>query len=250
MSLLRLNNVSRVFGKLVALDGVELEMQEGMIYAVIGPNGAGKTTLFNLISGFFPASTGEIWFNDQQINRVTAADRVGLGLVRTFQITEIFRELSVFENVRIGVEAQARHSARAWPSRGLMRQINSRVDELLDTTGLTAQAHRTVSELAHGDQRVVEVTMALSCRPKLLLLDEPTAGMGKAETEHMVKLIRDLHTRQKQSILFIEHDMDLVFGLADRITVLNYGKVLATGTPREVAANSQVQAAYLGEEAA
>ncbi len=120
---------------------------------------------------------------------------------------------------------------------------------MLEITGLTEQADRTVSELAHGDQRVVEVTMALSRNPKLLLLDEPTAGMGHSETEHMVKLIRDLHVRQRQSILFIEHDMDIVFGIADRITVLNYGKVLATGSPREIAANPQVQAAYLGEAA-
>ncbi|HTT78133.1 MAG TPA: ABC transporter ATP-binding protein [Stellaceae bacterium] len=247
MSLLRLTDISRVFGKLVALQNVEFEMEEGGLYAVIGPNGAGKTTLFNLISGLFPPTSGEIWFDGRQINRVDAPGRVALGLVRTFQITEIFHELSVFENVRIGVEAEARCSAQPWPSRALLRQINARVEELLATTGLTAQAGRTVSELAHGDQRVVEVTMALSRRPRLLLLDEPTAGMGQSETEHMVKLIRDLHVRQKQSILFIEHDMDLVFGVADRITVLNYGKVLATGTPPEVAADPLVQAAYLGE---
>ena len=249
MSLLHLTNISRVFGKLVALQNIELEMQQGQLYAVIGPNGAGKTTLFNLISGFFPATTGEIRFDGTLINRFSAARRVALGLVRTFQITEIFHELSVFENIRIGVEAEARYSARPWPSPGTTRQINARVDELLETTGLAAQGDRTVSELAHGDQRVVEMTMALSRRPKLLLLDEPTAGMGQAETEHMVKLIRDLHTQRKQSILFIEHDMDVVFGIADRITVLNYGKVLATGTPKEVAADPLVQAAYLGEAA-
>jgi len=247
MSLLRLDKVSRVFGRLIALRDVELNMPEGSLYALIGPNGAGKTTLFNLISGLFPASSGEIWFDGRQINGVNAADRVALGLVRTFQITEIFPDLSVLENVRIGAEAQLRCSARPWPTRGMMRQINDRVEELLDTTGLTPQADRTVSELAHGDQRVVEVAMALSRRPRLLLLDEPTAGMGSEETEHMVTLIRNLHVQQNLSILFIEHDMDLVFGLADRITVLNYGKVLATGTPRAVAADPAVQAAYLGE---
>ncbi|MGH6977434.1 MAG: ABC transporter ATP-binding protein [Stellaceae bacterium] len=249
MSLLRLNNISRIFGKVVALQDVQLEMEEGTLYAVIGPNGAGKTTLFNLISGFFPATTGEIWFDGRQVNRIPAANRVALGLVRTFQITEIFPELSVFENIRIGVEAEAQVSARPWPGLAFTRRINEAVDELLETTGLTAQADRKVSELAHGDQRVVEVTMALSRKPKLLLLDEPTAGMGQSETEHMVKLIRDLHVRKNQSILFIEHDMDIVFGIADRITVLNYGKVLAAGSPKEVAANPQVQAAYLGEAA-
>jgi branched-chain amino acid transport system ATP-binding protein len=249
MSLLRLANISRVFGRLVALQDVELDMPEGMLYAVIGPNGAGKTTLFNLISGFFPATSGEIWFDGRLINRVDAARRVALGLVRTFQITEIFPELSVFENIRIGVEAEARASARPWPGRGFTRRIDGRGEELLETTGLAGQSDRTVSELAHGDQRVVEMAMALSRRPRLLLLDEPTAGMGEAETDHMVRLIRDLHVRQKQSILFIEHDMDLVFGIAERITVLNYGKVLATGTREQVAADPLVQAAYLGEAA-
>jgi branched-chain amino acid transport system ATP-binding protein len=247
MSLLRLTNISRNFGRLAALQDVALDMEEGELYAVIGPNGAGKTTLFNLISGFFSPSGGEIWFDGARINRVPAPNRVALGLVRTFQITEIFPELSVFENVRIGVEAQTGCSARPWPGRGLARRINAAVEELLEITGLSAQADRTVSELAHGDQRVVEVTMALSRKPKLLLLDEPTAGMGQSETEHMVKLIRDLHLRQQQSILFIEHDMDVVFGIADRITVLNYGKVLAAGTPHAVAADPLVQAAYLGE---
>ena len=249
MSLLRLDNVSRRFGSLVALDHVSLELDDGEMYAVIGPNGAGKTTLFNLISGFFPATAGGIWFDGKPVDRVGAADRVALGLVRTFQITEIFPELSVFENVRIGVEAEARCSARPWPGRGLRRRVHDRVDELLETTGLTARADRTVSELAHGDQRVVEVTMALSRRPKLLLLDEPTAGMGDEETEHMVELIRNLHGRHRLGILFIEHDMDLVFGIAQRITVLNYGKVLATGAPGAVAADPLVQAAYLGEPA-
>jgi branched-chain amino acid transport system ATP-binding protein len=249
MSLLSLENISRVFGRLVALQDIDLAMEAGELYAVIGPNGAGKTTLFNLISGFFPPTTGEIWFNGRRVTRLTAEARVAAGLVRTFQITETFPELSVFENIRIGVEAQMGCSSRPWPSRGLTHQINIRVEELLTITGLAPLADRTVSALAHGDQRVVEVAMALSRQPNLLLLDEPTAGMGREETARMVDLIRTLHKRQKLSILFIEHDMDLVFGVADRITVLNYGRVLATGTPREIAANPEVQAAYLGEAA-
>jgi len=246
MSLLKLADVSRRFGNLVAVSHISLEVDAGELYAVIGPNGAGKTTLFNLISGYFPATTGEIWFDGKPIGRIGTANRVALGLVRTFQITEIFRDLSVFENVRIGVEADANVSARPWSSRSSRRRIDERVDEVLETAGLTAQAGRTVSELAHGDQRVVEVAMALSRQPKLLMLDEPTAGMGQEETEHMVELIRNLHVRQRLTILFIEHDMDLVFGIAERIAVLNYGKVLAVGRPREVAADPAVQSAYLG----
>jgi branched-chain amino acid transport system ATP-binding protein len=249
MSLLRLKNVSRVFGRLVALQNIELEMEEGKVYAMIGPNGAGKTTLFNLISGFFPATTGEIWFEDKPINSLAAEERVAAGLVRTFQITEVFPELSVAENIRIGVEAQENYSARPWPSAQIARRVNGRMEELLDITGLASQAHNIVNELAHGDQRVVEVAMALSMKPKLLLLDEPTAGMGRAEAGRMVDLIRTLHDKQHLSILFVEHDMDVVFGVADRIVVLNFGKILAAGTPKEIAQNPAVQAAYLGDPA-
>jgi branched-chain amino acid transport system ATP-binding protein len=249
MSLLRLKNVSRVFGKLIALQNIDFEMEEGKVYAVIGPNGAGKTTLFNLISGFFAATTGEIWFQDKQINDLTAEERVAAGLVRTFQITEVFPELSVAENIRIGVEAQEDRSAYPWPSAQLGRQVNRRVDEVLEIAGLTSQADRTVSELAHGDQRVVEVAIALSMKPKLLLLDEPTAGMGRAETGRMVSLIRTLHDKQNLSILFVEHDMDVVFGVAEHIMVLNFGQTLAMGTPKEISANPAVQAAYLGDAA-
>jgi branched-chain amino acid transport system ATP-binding protein len=249
MSLLRLKGVSRTFGKLVALQNIDFEMEAGKVYAIIGPNGAGKTTLFNLISGFFPASSGEIWFEDKPINKLTPEQRVAAGLVRTFQITEVFPELSVAENIRIGVEAQENHSAFPWPSGGVARQVKSRVDELLETTGLTSQAYRTVSELAHGDQRVVEVAIALSMKPRLLLLDEPTAGMGRAEAGRMVDLIRTLHDRQNLSILFVEHDMEIVFGVADKIMVLNFGQTLAMGTPAEISANPAVQAAYLGDAA-
>jgi branched-chain amino acid transport system ATP-binding protein len=249
MSLLRLKNISRAFGKLVALQNIDFEMEAGKVYAVIGPNGAGKTTLFNLISGFFPATTGEIWFEDKPINNFTAEERVAAGLVRTFQITEVFPELSVAENIRIGVEAQENHSAHVWSSVQLMRQVDARVAELLEIAGLTQQADRIVSELAHGDQRVVEVTIALSMKPKLLLLDEPTAGMGRAEVGRMVSLIQTLNDQQRLSILFVEHDMDVVFGVADRIMVLNFGQALAIGSPKEIAANPAVQAAYLGDAA-
>ena len=247
MSLLRLKNISRTFGTLIALENIDFDMQTGKVYAVIGPNGAGKTTLFNLISGFFPASTGEIWFGEKLITNFTAEQRVAAGLVRTFQITEVFPEISVAENIRIGVEAQENHSARPWPNGRLMRQVNGKVDELLEITGLTKHADRIVSELAHGDQRVVEVAIALSMKPKLLMLDEPTAGMGREEAARMVSLIRTLNDQQHLSILFVEHDMDIVFGVADRIMVLNFGQALATGTPKEISENPAVQAAYLGD---
>ncbi|HLW11360.1 MAG TPA: ABC transporter ATP-binding protein, partial [Casimicrobiaceae bacterium] len=217
--------------------------------AVIGPNGAGKTTFFNLITGFVPPTAGDIWFDDENIRDRTVVYRVGKGIVRTFQITEIFPDLSVYENARVGVETAAGLNGRPWLSRAVRGDVARRVDELLDIVGLASRADRVVGELAHGDQRVVEIALALAMNPRLLLLDEPTAGMGDTETDHMVDLVRRLHVDRKLSILFIEHDMSIVFGIAQRITVLDQGRVLAEGTPAEISGNEKVRAAYLGEAA-
>ncbi|HVY59568.1 MAG TPA: ABC transporter ATP-binding protein [Xanthobacteraceae bacterium] len=245
--LLLMKNVSRHFGHLKAVNEVSFDMQDGELRAVIGPNGAGKTTFFNLISGLLPPTLGEVWFDGDDITNEPVVQRVARGIIRTFQITEILPELSVFENIRIGVEAQAGVSARPWISRALRRSLDERTVELIELVDLAGREHRPVGELPHGDQRVVEVAMALSLRPRLLLLDEPTAGMGDAETEHMVELIRRLHQNQGVSILFIEHDMDIVFDIAQRITVLDQGRVLAEGDPEAISADPHVRAAYLGE---
>ena len=249
MSLLSLEKISRHFGSLVALEDVSLEMEPGELRAVIGPNGAGKTTLFNMVSGFFPPTRGRVLFDGDPIDALSAERRARRGIVRTFQITEIFHEMTVLENIRVAVETGAGINARPWVSRAADLKVRRRVDELLALAGLAAKADRVVSELAHGDQRVVEVAIALALRPKLLLLDEPTAGMGDEETDSMVGLIRRLHGEQGLSILFIEHDMDIVFGIAQRITVLDQGRILAEGSPAEVACNPAVRAAYLGEAA-
>ena len=249
-SLLRLVGVSRHFGQLRAVQDVSFEMNEGELRAVIGPNGAGKTTFFNLITGFFPPTSGEIWFDGKDIRDRPVVHRVRQGIVRTFQITEVFLDLSVYENVRFAVETAAGLNGRPWISRATRRSVAERIDELLQVVGLTPKADRVVGELAHGDQRVVEIALTLAMEPRLLLLDEPTAGMGDAETEHMVELIRRLHNERKLSILFIEHDMGIVFGLSEHITVLDQGRVLAEGTPAEISANERVRVAYLGEEAA
>ena len=250
MSMLRLENVSRHFGKLQAVQDVSFAMDEGELRAIIGPNGAGKTTFFNLITGLMPPTTGDIWFDGESIRERPVVHRVRRGIVRTFQITEIFPDLSVYENVRFGVETSEAVNGRPWLSRAKRAAIGQRTDELLQVVGLASKADRVVSELAHGDQRVVEIAIALTMKPRLLLLDEPTAGMGDAETDHMVELIRRLHTERGLSILFIEHDMTIVFGIAQRITVLDRGRLLAEGSPAEVSANPQVRAAYLGEEEA
>jgi branched-chain amino acid transport system ATP-binding protein len=214
--------------------------------AVIGPNGAGKTTFFNLISGLLRPTTGQVWFAGDNITEQSIVGRVAQGIVRTFQITEILPDLSVFENIRIGVETSLGVNKNPWVGRATRTAVNDRVNELIEIVGLGGKEGRVVGELAHGDQRVVEVAMALSLNPRLLLLDEPTAGMGDNETEHMVDLVRRLHAEQGISILFIEHDMNIVFGIAQRITVLDQGRVLADGDPEAISKNPAVRAAYLG----
>jgi branched-chain amino acid transport system ATP-binding protein len=243
---LRLDNVSRHFGTLKAVDGVSFDMAAGELRAVIGPNGAGKTTFFNLISGLLPPTSGQVIFEGESITQQAIVKRVAKGIVRTFQITEILPDLTVYENIRVGVETAARVNARPWISRHERIVIRRRVEELIDTVDLNGKTNRVVGEMAHGDQRVVEVAVALAVKPRLLLLDEPTAGMGDHETDHMVGLIRKLHAEQGMSILFIEHDMDIVFGIAQRITVLDQGRVLAEGTPDAISSDAKVRAAYLG----
>jgi branched-chain amino acid transport system ATP-binding protein len=249
MSLLRVEGVSRRFGSLIAVNGVSMVVEPGELRAVIGPNGAGKTTFFNLISGFFPPSSGRILFEERDITALTPDRRVTLGMARTFQITEIFPELTVRENLRIPVEVAAGHRLRPWLSRAAGGEVIARVGELLDMGALTDKADRLVGELSHGDQRATEIMMSLALKPRLLLLDEPTAGMGDQETYDITRLIRRLHREQKLTIVLIEHDMRVVFHLADRIMVLAEGAVLAEGTPSEIGVNERVQAAYLGKAA-
>jgi len=246
---LEIKNVSKRFGSLLAVDDVSLAVPKGELHAIIGPNGAGKTTFFNLISGFFPPTEGTIWFDGRNITRFPAHRRVELGMARTFQITEIFPELTVFENVRISVEIAGGYRLRPWITAGQKQEIKDRVAETLQQTGLEAKADRLVGELAHGDQRTAEIAMALALRPHLLLLDEPTAGMGDQETYQITQLIRKLHRDRGFTIVLIEHDMRVVFHLAQRISVLDRGSLLAQGTPPEIAASEIVQSAYLGKSA-
>jgi branched-chain amino acid transport system ATP-binding protein len=247
VSLLVVESASRHFGSLVAVDSVSLTVSPGELRAIIGPNGAGKTTFFNLISGFFPPTSGRILFQGQDVTQASVVERVALGMARTFQITEIFPELTVRENLRIAVEVAAGLRRSPWLRRAVNAQIRQRIEELLAMGGLEAKAGRMVGELPHGDQRAAEIMMALALKPRLLLLDEPTAGMGDQETYDITQLIRRLHKEQRQTIVLIEHDMRVVFHLADRIMVLAEGAVLGEGTPDEIARDERVQAAYLGK---
>ncbi|HEY6821752.1 MAG TPA: ABC transporter ATP-binding protein [Burkholderiales bacterium] len=247
--LLEVRSVTKAFGSLVAVNDVSLLVPPGELHAVIGPNGAGKTTFFNMISGFFPPSSGRIVFEGRDVTKLAPHRRVRLGMARTFQITEIFPELSVHENVRIATEVAAGYRLRFWLGRAAEADLARHVDDVLALCGLASKADRLVGELAHGDQRAAEIAMALALKPRLLLLDEPTAGMGDQETYEITSLIRRLHRNSRYTIVLIEHDMRVVFHLADRMTVLDQGKLLAQGTPAEIAANEAVQAAYLGKAA-
>jgi branched-chain amino acid transport system ATP-binding protein len=250
MTLLRVKNVSKHFGSLVAVDDISMTVEPGELRAVIGPNGAGKTTFFNTISGFLMPTSGRIVFDGEDITSVLPARRVWRGIARTFQITEVFPELSVRENLRIAVEVASGYRLHVWQTSDSDDEVRARVVDLLEMSGLTEKADRLVGELAHGDQRATEIMMALALKPRLLLLDEPTAGMGDQETYDITQLIRKLHRDQKLTIVLIEHDMRVVFHLADRIMVLAEGKMLAEGTPKDIAANEAVQTAYLGKTAA
>jgi branched-chain amino acid transport system ATP-binding protein len=249
VSLLQVKNVSKHFGSLVAVSDVSMTVEPGELRAVIGPNGAGKTTFFNLITGFFRPTSGKIIFNGDDITGLLPARRVWRGIARTFQITEVFPELTVHENLRIPVEVASGFRLQPWLSREADAKVHARVAELLQMGGLADKASRLVGELAHGDQRATEIMMSLALNPRLLLLDEPTAGMGEQETFDIIQLIRRLHKGSKLTIVLIEHDMRVVFHLADRIMVLDQGKFLAEGTPQEIAKNEAVQTAYLGKAA-
>ena len=249
MSLLQVQNVSKHFGSLVAVNGVSMTVEHGELRAIIGPNGAGKTTFFNLITGFFTPTSGRIVFDGQDITNLLPAHRVWRGMARTFQVTEIFPELTVRENLRIPVEVASGLRLRPWLSQADDEKIRSRIDELLAMGNIADKADSQVGVLSHGDQRATEIMMSLALKPRLLLLDEPTAGMGDQETYDITQLIRRLHKDNKLTIVLIEHDMRVVFHLADRIMVLDQGKFLAEGTPQEIAANQAVQTAYLGQAA-
>jgi len=244
---LEVRNASKNFGSLRAVSDVSMQVARGELRAIIGPNGAGKTTFFNLITGFFPPTSGEILLDGNNISRVGAAGRVKLGMGRTFQITEIFPELTVRENVRIAVETGLGFSLRAWLGAADKQRVIEASDDVLSMANLTAKADRLVGELSHGDQRAAEIAMALALKPSLLLLDEPTAGMGDEETYQVTSLIRRLHRDSQYTIVLIEHDMRVVFHLADRISVLTEGRLLAEGTPEEITRNEHVQNAYLGK---
>jgi branched-chain amino acid transport system ATP-binding protein len=250
VTLLQVDGASKRFGNLVAIDSVSLTIEPGELRAIIGPNGAGKTTFFNLISGLFAPTSGAIVFDGRDVTALAPQKRVAQGMARTFQVTEIFPDLSAADNIRVAVEIAAGYRLRPWLGRAARAGVEERVVELLAMGGLLEKGRTRVGALSHGDQRAAEIMMSLALRPRLLMLDEPTAGMGDQETYDIARLVRRLHRQAGLTIMLIEHDMRVVFNLADRIMVLAEGRVLAEGTPEEIAGSDKVQAAYLGKVAA
>jgi branched-chain amino acid transport system ATP-binding protein len=243
--LLETEGLTKRFGGVVATDGVSLAVQPGEIHAVIGPNGAGKTTLVAQLAGELAPDRGRIRFAGADITALPVHARSARGLARSFQVTSILRDFSVLDNVALAVQAHAGHSFRLWRDARREAALRDPARAVLGEVGLAARAGVLAADLAHGEQRQLEIAMALATRPRLLLLDEPTAGMGPEESRQMVALLARL--KRQRALLLIEHDMDAVFALADRITVLVYGRVIATGAPDEIVASREVREAYLGD---
>jgi branched-chain amino acid transport system ATP-binding protein len=246
---LEVRNLTKAFGGLRAIDDVSLLFPSGSLSAVIGPNGAGKSTFFNLIAGAFPADSGHVLLDGQDVSRLSKTARLRRGIGRAFQVASCFPTMTVAENLMAAVSShvgQWSNVTRRFPSPG----VRERAMEIAELVGLEQVANVPASILSHGDQKLLDIALALALEPRVLLLDEPTAGMGPEERWRMIERVRGLWERQKLTLVFIEHDMDIVFSVASSIRVLCYGRVLAEGTPAEIRANPAVIEAYLGTEEA
>lgn len=242
--LLDIERLKKCFGAVMATDDVSLSVGVGEIHALIGPNGAGKTTLINQLAGVLPPDRGRIVFDGRDITRTPTDRRALMGIARTFQVTNIFDGFTSLENIALAIQAHRGHSFRFWRD---AREISSLIDPamaILEQLGLDSKAGVPVGRLSHGEQRQIGIGLALAAAPRILLLDEPTAGMGKRETADMINLLAGLKGRH--AMLLVEHDMDVVFSLADRISVLVYGRCIVTGTPDQIQGHPEVQEAYLG----
>ena len=245
MKILRVENLSKTFGGTTALYNSSFFLEEGERVAVIGPNGAGKTTLLNLLGGQISPTSGLIYIRDKEISTLPSHERLHLGLARSFQLNNLFLNLTVLDNVLLAFQGAKGVHFRMWQSDSSLEQLFLNSEELLKSTNLWERRHVRTAALSYGEQRQMEVALGLASEPKILLLDEPCAGLAATETANLMDMIRNLPG--DTSVLFCEHDMDVVFGLADRIIVLNYGQIISEGTPEEIRSDSKVRKIYLGE---
>jgi branched-chain amino acid transport system ATP-binding protein len=248
VNLLKIENLNKFFGRVKAAVNINLTFEEGVLTSIIGPNGAGKSTLINMLSGSLPADSGRIFFQGMDITSMPIHRRVRLGLCRSFQVVNVFPELTVFDNILLPALAVRKRSRRLFNSLARETAVNREVNEILELIGLAAEAGTTASALSHGDERVLEVGIAMAARPKLLFLDEPTAGMNPVERVQILENIRRLSDQGRTTFVIVEHDMDIVFSLSQRIIVLHYGEIIGDGTADEIKNNPRVREVYLGEE--
>lgn len=237
-------DLAKNFGALRAVDGVNLEVLDGHVHSLIGPNGAGKTTVFNCISGFLQPAGGQVLLNGLDVTAWPPHRLVAAGLARTFQVTKVFSDLTVIENVALGARSSLGRNLQMWRDAQRAIDAQGRAYEVLERLGLAEQAEANADHLAHGDKRILEIAIALALQPQVLLMDEPTAGMSPGETERIAALIRRIATQT--TVLLVEHDMEMVLGISDEITVMTQGRVIAHGTPDAVSRDPIVQDAYLG----
>lgn len=246
-TIIETRGVAKHFGGLHAVDGVDLQVAEGAIHSIIGPNGAGKTTLFNLISGYLKPTTGQVFFRGREITKLPLHRMAHLGIGRSFQITNVFPNLTVLENVRLAAQALGKDSLKLWtPARKYSRYLEQAMAALREV-GLEEKAGVPAAVLPHGDKRKLELAIILAGDPRVLLLDEPTAGMASEQVPGLVQMIARIRAAGNKTIILVEHNMSIVMNISDRITVMHQGRLLAEGAPAEIAANEAVQKAYLGE---
>jgi branched-chain amino acid transport system ATP-binding protein len=248
MSLLRVEQLNKAFGGLKATDNVSFAVAPGELSSIIGPNGAGKTTLFNQITGYLRPDSGRVFFNDRDITHLPPHEIVRRGIGRSFQRSNIFSRLTVFENVQTAVLSQHRQSSNLWRATQRYRELNERAGHILESVGLAGRRNQLSGTLALGDQKRLEIGLALALEPQLMLLDEPTAGMSPEETWSTVALIQSLAREFKMTALFTEHDMAVVFNISQKVRVLHQGQLIAEGAPQEISENPEVQRVYLGEK--
>ncbi len=248
MMLLEIDNLMKAFGGFQATDGVDLSVEKGSLRSLIGPNGAGKTTLFNQVTGYLVPDSGRVLFKGEEITGLHPYEISRKGITRAFQIINIFPRLTVLESVQLAILAKRGHTLKCFaPAKKMVRE---EAMDVLETVGLTERAHALAKELSHGDQRILELALALAGEPELLLLDEPMAGMSPFERVKVTELIQRIHQDRGVTVLFCEHDMDVVFGISEKVTVLHQGRVIAEGPPEEIKKNKEVHLVYLGQSEA
>jgi branched-chain amino acid transport system ATP-binding protein len=239
-------NLTKRFGALLAVDNVNIRVRKNSLHAIIGPNGAGKTTFFNLLSGNLEPTGGQVIFKGRDITHQPVHRTIHFGIGRSFQITNIFPNLTVFENIRLAAQALGQDNFKFWQAASHFKQYEERVWKVIEKVGLRGRAETPARTLPHGDQRKLELGMILAPDPEVLLLDEPTAGMAAEQVPELIALIQDIQKTGNKTVMLVEHNMNVVMSVSDAITVMHQGRVLAEGTPSEIAANKEVQTAYLG----